>query len=77
MDDVWLLTDMRSDKFVEHVFTAEHLAMHAAEKLVGNRAVAGDAEIMLYGPGDGTVSVMIRKLPRELAVEMDLCVPIG
>ncbi len=74
---VWILDDMRKDTFVTHVFTAEHLAMHAAEQMVGNRVYAKpDDEFLLYGPGDGTVSVMIRKWPRELALQCGFDLPV-
>jgi hypothetical protein len=75
---VWLLQDLRCAPIVEHVFTAEHLAMHAAERIVGNRSVAriDHGDIMLWGPGDGTTQVMVRKFTREDALMMDLFIPV-
>jgi hypothetical protein len=73
---VWLLQNL--DTKAKLVFTAEHLAMHTAERMVGNRAVAlpGSGDTMLYGPGDGSTSVIIRRMTRELALRLDLDIPI-
>jgi hypothetical protein len=73
---VWVLQNLETGG--DACFTAEHLAMHAAEGIVGNRAVAfvgGEERMMIYGRGDGTTSVMIRRFSREEAVQMDFPVP--
>ena len=62
---VWILQNL--DNGATLAFDAEHLAMHAAEKMVGNRAVGGVGDTMVYGPGDGTTTVMIRRMTREQA----------
>lgn len=76
MDYVWVLQQIETGG--ELCFTSEHLAMQAAERLVGNRAVnfvGGTERMMLYGPGDGTTSIMIRRFTRGEAVGMDFPVP--
>lgn len=60
----WLLQDL--DTKSELVFTDEHLAMHAAEKIVGNRSFAKMPDGYFYGPGDGTTRIMVRRFTREL-----------
>ncbi len=68
---LWLLRNFDTSSL--HLFTAEHLAMHAAEKRVGNRSVilSGNGAL-LYGPGDGTVSIMIERITRENAIMLNL-----
>ena len=70
---VWFLQNF--DTNAEHVFTDESLALRTAEMMVGNRSAGGDREIRLYGPGDGTTSVMVRRFTREDAEAMGLDVP--
>jgi hypothetical protein len=72
---VWILQDL--DTGAEHWFYSEHIAMHNAERIVGNNAVGGDREFKLYGPGNGTTRVMVRKFTREEARMMwpDLGIP--
>ena len=53
-------------------FGAEHLAMQAAEEMVGNNAVARVGNVLLYGPGDGTTSVMIERITRDVALKLGL-----
>jgi hypothetical protein len=76
-EHVWLLqiTETNSELW----FTAEHLAMHVAERMVGNRSVARLPDgMLLYGPGDGTTSVMIRRFRRSDALQYfpDVTLPI-
>jgi len=52
------------DSNTEKQFPTLESAMAAAEAYVGNRSYAKpfrDEPTMLYGPGDGTTSVMIRE----------------
>lgn len=76
MQPVWILQNL--DNGAELAFNAEHLAMHAAEKMVGNRSVADCGDILMYGRGDGTTSVMIRRFTRDEAAMIfpDLSLPI-
>lgn len=76
MDTVWVLQDL--DTGAELAFTAQHLAMHAAEKIVGNRAVSGTGDILLYGPGNGTTRVMVRRFTRDEVRRMwpDISIPL-
>ncbi len=64
---VWILQNLNTSAI--HILTAEHLAMSMAERMVGNRAVARSGEILLYGPGDGTANVMIRRMTRQDAAK--------
>jgi hypothetical protein len=79
-DYIWLLQDPETN--LELVFTAQHLAMHAAEKIaekiVGNNsaAVLDYGDILLYGPEDGTTQVMVRKFTRDDALSMGFDIPI-
>lgn len=65
----------------EHWTTMEHLAMHMAEGMVGNRSVAvlDGGAIMLYGPGDGSTSVMVRRFTRDLVFRAfpDVVLPVA
>jgi hypothetical protein len=72
-DRFWLMRDFNTQSL--HVFTVKHLAMHQAEQLVGNRAVAVSGDAMLYGPGDGTVRIMIEPITRRDAINLDLPIP--
>ena len=76
-DYAWLLQDL--DVGPDHglVFTEEHLAMQAAEKIVGNRSPALWADGYLYGPGDGTTRVMLRHLPKTLIQQMGYDIPLA
>ena len=74
-DHAWLLQDL--DTGAEHVFKDEHIAMHNAERIVGNRAAATFEDGYLYGPGDGTVRVMVRCFPRNLILAMGHEFPIA
>lgn len=72
---VWYMQDLETGG--EACFNDLHMAMHAAEGIVGNRSFAKpDQDILLYGPGDGSTRVMIRKFRRSEAVAMDLDVPM-
>jgi hypothetical protein len=65
--NVWILQNL--DTGAEQLFEAAGPAMRAAEAMVGNRspAVCDGGAIVLYGPGDGSTSVMVRRFPRDLA----------
>ncbi len=71
---IWLVQDLRRDPPTELCFSIEHMAIIAAEEMVGNRSAAmiDRGDILLYGPGDGTTEVMVRKFRREDAVKMGL-----
>ena len=76
MDCLWLLQDL--DRGSDHVFTAEHLALHAAEKIVGNpngAFVGGSEQMTLYGPGDGTTRIMVRRFTRDELLAMGIDCP--
>lgn len=68
--NVWVLQNF--DTGVDQTFETADEAMRAAERMVGNRsaAFADGGQIVLYGRGDGTVSVMVRRFPRDLAERM-------
>lgn len=77
MDLLWLVQDFDSNS--NNVFTELHLALHAAERIVGNRAVsvspgmgANNTPGYLYGPGDGTTRVMVRAFTRDMLLMMDI-----
>jgi hypothetical protein len=72
-DRFWLMRDFDTQSL--HVFSAEHLAMHAAERLVGNRAVGIGNKVLLYGPGDGSTRIMIEPITRRDAINLDLPIP--
>lgn len=75
----WLLQDFDAGDGHGLVFTAEHLAMHAAEKIVGNRSpafVGGSEGMLLYGPGDGTTRVMIRAFDGSMIQKMGFNLPV-
>lgn len=74
-DHSWLLQDLEIENH-GLVFSEEHLAMHAAEKIVGNRAAARAGDGYLYGPGDGTTRVMVRQLPNKFITAMGFDIPI-
>jgi len=62
---VWILQDLETKSVL--AFDSQHLAMHAAESLVGNRSWSGDDRIMCYGDGDGATRIIIRSIPRDVA----------
>lgn len=72
---VWFLQNL--DSGFERVFREERQARQAAEQMVGNRSAAdmGGGEGYLYGPGDGTTSVMVRRFTTEDATAMGLQIP--
>ncbi len=60
----WLLQNL--DTGGEAVFDLEHIAMHEAERIVGNRSYAKIPDGYLYGRGDGNTVVMLREMPEHL-----------
>ncbi len=82
MNDLfWLVQDLEI-KGHGLTFKDKHMALHAAEKIVGNRSVAevpamGAASTpgYLYGPGDGSTRVMVRCFTRDDLLHMDLPIP--
>jgi hypothetical protein len=63
--DVWIVLDLDQGSRNVGTFETQREAEQLAIRLVGNNAAARCGEIILYGPGDGTTSVMVRRWPRE------------
>lgn len=70
-DRVWVVLRMDradgDDKTEAPAHESVGPAIARAERIVGNRAGAcpfPDRSTYLYGPGDGTTSVMVRSIPR-------------
>lgn len=69
---VWVVQNL--DWNAHKTFNTRDEAVREAERTVGNRSAAnlgGAEEMTLYGPGDGTTSVMVRKFTREEAIAME------
>ena len=73
----WLLQDLNAGPNHGLAFTEEHLAMDAAERIVGNKSAAHMPDGWLYGPGDGTTRVMVRQLPIDWIQRMGIDVPLA
>ena len=57
----WQLIDMRHEPNEKTVYDDLDAARNAAEAIVGNNSAANPAPCMyMYGPGDGTTTVMLR-----------------
>lgn len=69
-DDVWLVKDLEG-QHGEVCYVDKRKAQRFAEQIVGNRAVADTGEILLYGRGDGSTRLMVRRWPREWALKGD------
>ena len=77
----WLLQNL--DTGAEHVFKDKHIALHNAEIMVGNRSAAEVPNMgaentpgYLYGPGDGTTSVMVRGFTESDILAMGYNLPV-
>lgn len=62
---VWVTMNLDDGGRIAYAGPSQQVACRVAEALVGNRSAAVAGEIVLYGPGDGTTSVMVRQLPRN------------
>lgn len=65
-DLVWVTMNLDDGNRLAYAGPSLQTACRVAEALVGNRAAAHTgSDIILYGPGDGNTSVMVRQLPRS------------
>jgi hypothetical protein len=60
---LWVTMNLEDGNRIAYAGPDVRTAMRVAAALVGNNAVADTGEIKLYGPGNGTTSVMVRQLP--------------
>jgi hypothetical protein len=63
-DLVWVTMNLEDGNRLAYVGPSKRTACLVAAALVGNSAAADTGEIVLYGRGDGSASVMVRQLPR-------------
>jgi hypothetical protein len=67
-DLVWEVLATGAESHTLGVFESVSAARRLAESAVGNRSYAapgGRGKMFLYGPGDGSTTVMVRALPKE------------
>lgn len=65
MEFLWVTMDLDSDNRLVYAGPSRQKAMRVAAALVGNNSYAGPSgDIYLYGPGDGSTSVIVRQLPK-------------
>ena len=60
---MWVTMNLEDGNRLAYVGNSKSIACRVAEALVGNHSGANTGEIVLYGRGDGTTSVMVRQLP--------------
>jgi hypothetical protein len=58
------------------IYNELHLAMDAAERMVKNRSVNDLGDTLLWGPGDGSTTVMVRRMSRDDAEQFDVPMPL-
>ena len=76
-DFVWVTIDVENGSRIIYAGSRDK-AMRVAGVLVGNNSYAGPmGDIYLYGPGDGSTSVMVRQLPRKSVRDEDAYARIG
>lgn len=73
-DLVWTTTNLEDGNRIAYAGPSHAAACRVAAALVGNNSASDQGEIVLYGRGDGTASVMVRQLPRGCTLPAD---PMG
>src|SRR5262245_8744151 len=63
-DLVWVTMNLDDGNRIAYAGPYRLVACRVAAALVGNSSGTNTGEIVLYGPGDGTTSVMVRQIPR-------------
>lgn len=70
---VWAVMLLNEANRIPSAFEALDAAMRLAASYAGNNSFAHPGgDIFLWGPGDGTTSVMVRQLPREALLAEDV-----
>jgi hypothetical protein len=64
-DLVWVTMNLDDGNRIAYAGNSRATARRVAEALVNNRAGADTGEIVLYGPGNGDTTVMVRQLPKS------------
>lgn len=72
-DRIWVVMLLNEDNRIPSAFEVLDEALTLAGSYAGNMsyAHAGD-DIYLFGTGNGTTSVMVRQLPRQLVLNEDI-----
>src|SRR5829696_1152540 len=60
---VWVTMNLDDSNRIAYAGSDRRKACRVAAALVGNNSGMDTGEIVLYGPGDGTTSVLVRQLP--------------
>ncbi len=73
----WILQDLDGDTAAQEgrAFLQLQPAYDAAAAIVGNRSAAPFSDGYLFGPGDGTTRVMLRKIPADMAQHWGIPLP--
>jgi hypothetical protein len=65
-DLVWVTMNLEDGNRIAYAGDSCQKACEVAAALVGNTSAGRTgSDIILYGPGDGTTSVMVRQIPRK------------
>lgn len=70
-DLIWVVMDGEDFK-IRQGFERKNEALRLAASIVGNNSWSGGGDIHLFGPGDGTTTVMVRQIPRAVALKEDV-----
>jgi hypothetical protein len=74
-DLVWVVmeSDPAGKWTTRQAFVSKQKALRLAGSIVGNNSYANPGDdIHIFGPGDGTTSVMVRQWPRALVLRDDV-----
>lgn len=74
-DQVWVVVNLEEGSKIESAFADRRKALRLAASMVGNNSYAGPlGDIYLFGPGDGTTTVIVRPMPRHAMLAEDVVI---